>query len=152
SVKIFGRDLSELERLSQSVKAEIARVPGVRDPAAFNLIGQPNLIIRIDRAKAARYGIAVSDVNAVAQAAVGGRGITCLFEVEVHFALTVGLAPGYRDDVSAIRAVPVAVPNGDPKSPATYIALSDIAEVNLESGASYIYRENSQRFVPLKYS
>jgi cobalt-zinc-cadmium resistance protein CzcA len=152
SVKIFGRDLSELERLSQSVKVQIARVPGVRDPAAFNLIGQPNLIIRIDRAKAARYGISVSDVNAVVQAAIGGQEITRVYEGEMNFALTVRLAPGYRDDVSAIRTVPVAVPNGDPKSPTTYIALSDVAEVKLESGASYIYRENSQRFVPLKYS
>jgi heavy metal efflux system protein len=152
SVKIFGRDLSELERLSQSVKTEIGRVPGVRDPAAFNLIGQPNLIIRIDRAKAARYGISVSDVNAVVQAAIGGQEITRVYEGEMHFALTVRLAPRYRDDVSAIRTVPVAVPNDDPKSPTTYIALNDVAEVNLESGASYIYRENSQRFVPLKYS
>jgi heavy metal efflux system protein len=152
SVKIFGRDLSELERLSQSVKTEIGQVPGVRDPAAFNLIGQPNLIIRIDRAKAARYGISVSDVNAVVQAAIGGQEITRVYEGEMHFALTVRLAPRYRDDISAIRTVPVAVPNDDPKSPTTYIALSDVAEVNLESGASYIYRENSQRFVPLKYS
>jgi Cu/Ag efflux pump CusA len=67
SVKIFGRDLAELERLSQSVKTEIGQVPGVRDPAAFNLIGQPNLVIRIDRAKAARYGISVGDLNAVVQ-------------------------------------------------------------------------------------
>jgi cobalt-zinc-cadmium resistance protein CzcA len=152
SVKIFGRDLSELERLSQSVKTEIGQVPGVRDPAAFNLVGQPNLIIRIDRAKAARYGISVSDVNAVVQAAIGGQEITRVYEGEMHFALTVRLAPRYRDDISAIRTVPVAVPNDDPKSPTTYIALSDVAEVNLESGASYIYRENSQRFVPLKYS
>jgi cobalt-zinc-cadmium resistance protein CzcA len=152
SVKIFGRDLSQLERLSQSVKTEIGRVPGVRDPAAFNLIGQPNLIIRIDRAKAARYGISVSDVNAVVQAAIGGQEITRVYEGEMNFALTVRLAPRYRDDVSAIRTVPVAVPNDDPKSPTTYIALKDVAEVNLESGASYIYRENSQRFVPLKYS
>jgi cobalt-zinc-cadmium resistance protein CzcA len=152
SVKIFGRDLSELERLSQSVKTEIGQVPGVRDPAAFNLIGQPNLIIRIDRAKAARYGISVSDVNAVVQAAIGGQEITRVYEGEMNFALTVRLAPRYRDDVSAIRTVPVAVPNDDPKSPTTYIALKDLAEVNLESGASYIYRENSQRFVPLKYS
>jgi cobalt-zinc-cadmium resistance protein CzcA len=151
-VKIFGRDLSELERLSQSVKTEIGQVPGVRDPAAFNLIGQPNLIIRIDRAKAARYGISVSDVNAVVQAAIGGQEITRVYEGEMNFALTVRLAPRYRDDVSAIRTVPVAVPNDDPKSPTTYIVLKDLAEVNLESGASYIYRENSQRFVPLKYS
>jgi heavy metal efflux system protein len=146
SVKIFGRDLSELERLSQSVKIEIGRVPGVRDPAAFNLIGQPNMIIRIDRAKAARYGISVSDVNAVVQAAIGGQEITRVYEGEMNFALTVRLAPRYRDDISAIRTVPVAVPNDDPKSPTTYIALKDVAEVNLESGASYIYRENSQRF------
>src|SRR6266576_1493307 len=152
SVKIFGRDLSELERLSQSVKTEIGQVPGVRDPAAFNLIGQPNLVIRIDRAKAARYGISVSDVNAVVQAAIGGQEITRVYEGEMHFALTVRLAPRYRDDISAIRTVPVAVPKDDPKSPTTYIALKDVAEVNLESGASYIYRENSQRFVPLKYS
>jgi len=152
SVKIFGRDLAELQRLSQSVKAAIRQVRGVRDPAAFNLIGQPNLVIRIDRAKAARYGISVSDVNAVVQAAIGGQEITRVFQGEMHFALTVRLAPRYRDDVSAIRIVPVAVPNGDPKLPTTYIALSDVAEVKLESGASYIYRENSQRFVPLKYS
>jgi heavy metal efflux system protein len=152
SVKIFGRDLSELQRLSQSVKAAIGQVPGVRDPAAFNLIGQPNLVIRIDRAKAARYGISVSDVNAVVQAAIGGQEITRVYEGEMNFALTVRLAPRYRDDVSAIRTVPVAVPNGDPKLPTTYIALSDVAEVKLEGGASYIYRENSQRFVPLKYS
>jgi cobalt-zinc-cadmium resistance protein CzcA len=152
SVKIFGRDLAELQRLSQSVKAAIGQVPGVRDPAAFNLIGQPNLVIRIDRAKAARYGISVSDVNAVVQAAIGGQEITRVYEGEMNFALTVRLAPRYRDDVSAIRTVPVAVPNGDPQLPTTYIALSDVAEVKLEGGASYIYRENSQRFVPLKYS
>src|SRR5947209_5373341 len=152
SVKIFGRDLAELERLSQSVKAEIARVRAVRDPAAFNLIGQPNLVIRIDRAKAARYGISVGDINAVVQAAIGGQEITRVFEGEMHFALTVRLAPQYRDNVDAIRTVPVAVPNADPKSPTTYIALSDVAEVKVENGASYIYRENSQRFIPLKYS
>jgi Cu/Ag efflux pump CusA len=70
----------------------------------------------------------------------------------MHFALTVRLAPQYRDNVDAIRTVPVAVPNADAKSPTTYISLRDIAEVNLENGASYIYRENSQRFIPLKYS
>ncbi len=135
SVKIFGRDLAQLQRLSQSVKAAIGQVPGVRDPAAFNLIGQPNLVIRIDRAKAARYGISVSDVNAVVQAAIGGQEITRVYEGEMNFALTVRLAPRYRDDVSAIRTVPVAVPNGDSKLPTTYIALSDVAEVKLEGGA-----------------
>src|SRR5678815_506956 len=65
SVKIFGRDLNELERLSKAVQNELAKVPGVADPGAFNLLGQPNLVIQVDRAKAARYGITVSDMNTV---------------------------------------------------------------------------------------
>src|SRR5690349_18576757 len=76
SVKIFGRDLAELERLSRAVKDELAKVPGVTDAGAFNLLGQPNLVIQVDRAKAARYGITVSDMNTVVQAAIGGQDVT----------------------------------------------------------------------------
>ena len=152
SVKIFGNDLAELQRLSRAVKAEISDVPGVADPGVFNLLGQPNLVVRIDRAKAARYGFAVGDINAVIQAAIGGQEITRVYEGEYNFALTIRLAPEYRGNVDAIRSIPVALPNTDPKSPPAYIALGDLGEVKLESGASYIYRENSQRFVPLKYS
>ncbi|MEI7803792.1 MAG: CusA/CzcA family heavy metal efflux RND transporter [Hyphomicrobiales bacterium] len=152
SVKIFGRDLEQLERLSKSVQTEIATVPGVTDPAAFNLLGQPNLAIRIDREKAARYGMSVGDVNLAVQAAIGGQEVTRVYEGEMNFALTVRLAEQFRRDVDAIRSVPVALPNTDPKSSTTYIALGDVADVKLETGAAYIYRENNQRFVPLKYS
>ena len=152
SVKIFGRDLAELERLSNAVKAELAKVPGVTDPAAFSLLGQPNLVVRVDRAKAARYGFSVSDINTVVQAAIGGQEVTRVYEGEMNFALAVRLAPRYRDNVDSIRSVPVALPNSDKSGQSAYIALGDIAEVKLESGAAYIYRENSQRFIPLKYS
>ena len=152
SVKIFGRDLAELERLSKSLRKEIATVPGVTNPGGFNLLGQPNLVIKIDRAKAARYGFSVGDINSVVQAAIGGQEVTKVYEGEWNFALTVRLAPEYRRNVDAIRAIPVALPNNDPKSPTAYIALGDLGEVRLETGAAYIYRENNQRFVPLKYS
>ncbi|MBI3704426.1 MAG: efflux RND transporter permease subunit [Rhizobiales bacterium] len=152
SVKIFGRDLAELERLSKAVKDELAEVPGVKDPGAFNLLGQPNLVIEVDRAKAARYGITVSDMNTVVQAAIGGQEVTRVYDGEMNFPLTVRLAPQYRDNIDAIRSVPVALPNADPKSPTTYIALGDVAKVRLETGAAYIYRQNTQRFVPIKYS
>ena len=153
SIKLFGPDLAELERLSKSLKAELAKVPGVVNPAAFNLLGQPNLVVRIDRAKAARYGFSVGDINTVVQAAIGGQEVTRVYEGEINSALTVRLAPRYRDNVDAIRSIPIAVPNSDNKgaTPA-YIALSDVADVRLETGAAYIYRENSQRFIPLKYS
>ena len=152
SVKIFGRELNELERLSKSVKTELSKVPGVVDPAAFSLLGQPNLVIRINREKAARYGFSVGDINTVVQAAIGGQEITRVYEGEMNFAFTVRLAQQYRDNVDAIRSVPVALPNPDAKAPTTYIALGDVADVKLETGAAYIYRENSQRFIPLKYS
>jgi cobalt-zinc-cadmium resistance protein CzcA len=152
SVKIFGRDLAELERLSKVVQAELAKVPGVADPGAFNLLGQPNLVIQVDRAKAARYGITVNDMNTVVQAAIGGQEVTRIYEGEMNFPLTVRLAQQYRDNIDAIRAVPVALPNSDPKSPTAYIALGDVAEVRLETGAAYIYRQNTERFVPIKYS
>ena len=152
SIKIFGRDLAELERLSKAVKDELAKVPGVTDPGAFNLLGQPNLVIQVDRAKAARYGITVSDMNTVVQAAIGGQEVTRIYEGEMNFALAVRLAPQYRDNIDAIRSVPVALPNSDPKSSTAYIALGDVAEVRLETGAAYIYRQNTERFVPIKYS
>ena len=152
SVKIFGRDLFELERLSKALKTEIATVRGVTDPGGFNLLGQPNLIIKIDREKAARYGFSVADINSVVQAAIGGQEVTRVYEGEMNFALTVRFAPEYRLDVDAIRSIPVALPNNDPKSPTAYIALGELGEVRLETGAAYIYRENNQRFVPIKYS
>src|ERR1700716_1192130 len=96
SIKIFGKDLDELQRLSKEVKAELSEVRGVRDPGVFNLLGQPNLVVRIDRAKAARYGFSVGDINAVVQAAIGGQEVTRVYEGEMNFALTVGFAPEYR--------------------------------------------------------
>jgi heavy metal efflux system protein len=152
SVKIFGRDLAELERLSKSLRKEIAEVPGVSNPGGFNLLGQPNLVIKIDRARAARYGFSVGDINSVVQAAIGGQEVTRVYEGEWNFALTVRLAPEYRRNVESIKAIPVALPSNDPKSPTAYISLGDLGEVKLETGAAYIYRENNQRFVPIKYS
>src|SRR5207237_9365610 len=123
SVKIFGRDLADLQRLSKLLKAEISEVPGVTNPGAFNLLGQPNLVIKIDRAKAARYGFSVGDINSVVQAAIGGQEVTRVYEGEMNFAVTVRLAPEYRRRVDAIRSIPVALPNSDPKLPTAYIAL-----------------------------
>src|ERR1043165_1527669 len=152
SVKLFGRDLAELERLSKAIKAELLKVPGVVNPAAFSLLGQPNLTVRIDRAKAARYGFSVGDINTVVQAAIGGQEVTRVYEGEINSALTVRFAEKYRDNIDAIRSIPIALPGGDAKAGLAYIALSDVADVKLDTGAAYIYRENSQRFIPLKSS
>jgi cobalt-zinc-cadmium resistance protein CzcA len=151
-VKLFGRDLTELESLARKLTTELEGVRGVENPGGFGLLGQPNLIVLIDREKAARYGFSVGDINSVVQAAIGGQEVTRVYEEERSFALTVRLAPEYRLSVDAIRAIPVALPNADPKAPTAYIALSDVADVHLETGAAYIYRENGRRFRPIKFS
>jgi heavy metal efflux system protein len=152
SLKVFGPDLVELERLSKRLTTELTSVPGVADPGGFSLLGQPNLVIKIDREKAARYGFSIGDINSVVQAAIGGQEVTRVYENEWNFALTVRLAPEYRGSIDAIRTIPVALPNADPRSPTAYIALGDIAEIRLETGASYIYRENGRRYRPIKFS
>ena len=100
SVKIFGRDLDELERLSKSLKSEIATVRGVTNPGGFNLLGQPNLVVKIDREKAARYGFSVGDINAVVQAAIGGQEVDPSLrrrdEFRTHRALRPAVPPQYR--------------------------------------------------------
>lgn len=152
SLKVFGPDLTELERLSRRLKNELAKVDGVADPGGFSLLGQPNLVIKIDRAKAARYGFSIGDINSVVQAAIGGQEASRVYEGEWNFALTVRLAPEYRGSIDAIRSIPVAQPNSDPKSPTAYIPLGDIADIRLETGAAYIYRENGRRYRPIKFS
>src|SRR4029450_6008951 len=109
-------------RLSKSLKSEIATVRGVTNPGGFNLLGQPNLIIKINREKAARYGFSVGGVNAVVQAAIGGQEVTRVYEGEMNFALTVRFAPEYRRNIDTIRSIPDARSSKHPHTPTAYIA------------------------------
>ena len=147
SIKIVGPDLATLERIAKSAMAELAKVPGITDLGAFWVLGQPNLNIAIDREKAARYGLSVSDVNSVVQAALGGTVATTLLEADRQFGVVVRLAPEYRSNIDEIRKIKVGVPSSSGNA---YIPLSDLASITLDTGASYIFRERNQRFVELK--
>ena len=149
SIKIIGPDLVTLERIAGDVMKEMEQVSGVTDLGIFRVLGQPNLNIAIDRRKAARYGLNVSDVNSVVQAALGGTTATTLLEGERQFNVTVRLAPQYRDSIEAVQRIKVGVqtPNGN-----AYIPLGELASISLDTGASYIFRERNQRFIPIKFS
>ncbi|HEY7248779.1 MAG TPA: CusA/CzcA family heavy metal efflux RND transporter [Xanthobacteraceae bacterium] len=149
SVKIIGPDLATLERVAEQAMGEMAQVRGVTDLGIFRVLGQPNLNIRVDREKAARYGMNVSDVNAVVQAALGGTVATTLLEADRQFNVTVRLAPEYRDSLEAVRRIKVATMTNAGNA---YIPLSELASISLDTGASYIFRERNQRFVPIKFS
>ena len=150
SVKIVGPNLQTLESLATQVRAEVAKVQGVADLGIFRLLGQPNLNIRIDREKAARYGLNTGDVNTVVQAALGGTIATTVLEGDRQFSLAVRLDPKFRDSIDAVRTVKVAYQT--PAGTNAYIPLSELADISLDTGASFIYRERSQRYIPVKFS
>jgi cobalt-zinc-cadmium resistance protein CzcA len=106
-------------------------------------------VVEIDRQRSARYGLSPGDVNTVVQAAIGGFEATKVYEGERQFALVVRLQAPYRESVEAIRNIMVATQGTGPNA---YIRLADLAEIKLVSGASYIYRENNRRYIPLKFS
>jgi cobalt-zinc-cadmium resistance protein CzcA len=150
SVKIVGPNLATLESLATQVMAEMAKVQGVADLGIFHLLGQPNLNIKIDREKAARYGLNTGDVNTVVQAALGGTNATTILEGDRQFSLAVRLDPKYRSSIDAVRTVKVGYQT--PSGTNGYVPLSELADITLDTGASFIYRERSQRYIPIKFS
>ena len=149
SAKIIGPNLAMLEDLAKQAMHEMDQVKGITNLGIFWVLGQPNLNIKIDRAKAARYGLNVMDINTVVQAALGGTVATTQLEAERQFNVVVRAAPQYRDSLDAIGKIKVGyqAANGN-----AYIQLSDLAEISLDTGSSYIYRERNQRYVPIKFS
>ena len=150
SVKIIGRDLNKLEQISDQVMKEMARVDGVTDLGVFPVLGQPNLNVKVNREKAARYGLNSGDVNNVVQAALGGTTATTLLEADRQFNVTVRLAPQYRDVVDTVRKIKVGYQT--PSGANAYVPLSELADISLDTGASYIYHERNERFIPIKFS
>jgi cobalt-zinc-cadmium resistance protein CzcA len=154
SVKLFGPDLRVLQEKGEQIRQQMASVRGVEDLAVYAELGQPNLLVQVDRSQSARYGLAPGDVNAVVQAAIGGQTATQIFEGERQFPLVVRLLPQYRETVDAIKAIQVATQNQAPggQSGTAYVPLRDVSNITLQSGASYIYRENYARYLPIKFS
>jgi len=150
SIKIVGPDLATIEGIANRVLAIVQEVRGVTDVDLFRVLGQPNLNIRVDRERAARYGLNAGDINSVIQAALGGTEATKVLEGERQFSLVVRLAPAYRDSLDKVRAIKVGIPGSG--GPNAYIPLSEIASISLETGASFIYRERNERYIPIKFS
>jgi len=152
SVKLIGSDLTQLSATADKIKSVLATVPGIVDLSVFASLGQPTVDIDIDRAKAARYGLAPGDINTVIQTAIGGQAAGDVYEYgsDRHFPIIVRLAPEYRQSLNAIRRITVGVTG--PSGSVMQIPLSELADVKLVSGASFIYREAQERYIPIKFS
>lgn len=146
SVKIFGEDLQELDRLGNNVKDRIENVPGIKDVGVFRELGQPNLFIEVDRGNTSALGLTVEDVLDTVSAALGGKIISEIKEGEKSFALLVSFPSEYRKRSEKIASIPILLPDGG------VVALSKVARIRYDTGASFIYRENFKRYIPIKFS
>jgi cobalt-zinc-cadmium resistance protein CzcA len=152
SIKLFGNDLQALTDTANKIKSVLGTVQGVTDLAVFTSLGQPTIQIDIDRARAARYGLSPGDINATIKVAVGGDSAGDLYEPgsDRHFPIIVRLAPEYRKSAEAIHNLRIGVAGQG--GAITQIPLSEVASINLISGAAYIYREGQERYLPIKFS
>jgi cobalt-zinc-cadmium resistance protein CzcA len=146
AVKIFGTDLATLEDKAGQVKNVIAKVAGITGITVVRELGQPSLVITPDRAKLARYGLNVSDVNTLVETAMGGTAATQVIQGERQFDLVVRMQEPFRSDENAIKSLLIATPDGQ------YLPLSQFCEIKVESGASFIYRESNSRFIGVQFS
>jgi cobalt-zinc-cadmium resistance protein CzcA len=146
SVKVFGPDLATDERIASQIMEVMSGVPGIVDLAVYRSLGQPNVLITPDRVACDRYGLNVGDVNAVVQAAIGGQAVTQVLQGDRSFNLVVRWKPEYRTSLDAIRQIRVALPSGG------YVPLAQVADIRTAEGASFIYREDLQRYVPVRFA
>jgi cobalt-zinc-cadmium resistance protein CzcA len=150
SVKIIGRDLPTIERIASDVMRQMQQVRGIVDLGIFHVLGQPNLNVKVDREKAARYGLNTGDVNTIIQAALAGTNATTLLEADRQFSVVVRLPAEYRSKLEAVSRVKVAT--ATPSGSNAYIPLAELANITLDTGASYIYHEEGERYIPVKFS
>jgi len=146
SLKLFGDDIDTLVAKAGEIRDVMASVPGVADLGVFQESGQPELVVSIDRAASARYGVMSADVNAAVQAAIGGLPATQILQGDRRFDFVIRYQPQFRTSAEAIRNILLPTPTGN------NVPLGQVADVSLRQGAFMIFRENGRRYIPVKFS
>ncbi len=157
AVKVFGPRLDEIQRVSQEIAATLRTVRGAADVFADQVVGKGYVEIKIDRQKAARYGVNVGDVQDVVEVAMGGRPLTMTVEGRERYPVRVRYARDYRDDVEALKGILVSArggsagpamadsmtpASGPAPSPSVQIPLAELADIRVVEGPSMIKSEN----------
>ncbi|OOG36236.1 metal transporter [Rhodanobacter sp. C05] len=146
AVKVFGSDLNTLEQKGKSIKKILEQVRGIHDVTLVQELGQPSLAIKIDRAKIARYGLNVDDINGLITTAIGGDVATEVMQGEKQFDLVVRLDHQYRDNPEEIGNILVATSGGQ------QLPLKEFADIQVTNGASFIYRQFNSRYIGVQFS
>ncbi len=146
AVKIYGDDLKILEAQANQIANIMRQVRGIEDLGVFQVLGQPNLEISVDRTQAARYQINIADVQDAVQTAVGGTALTQVLKGEARYDLAMRYLPPYRNTKEAIESIRLLSPSGE------RVSLEQLCKIEPRDGASEIYREENQRYIAIKYS
>jgi cobalt-zinc-cadmium resistance protein CzcA len=146
AVKLFGTDLKVLEAKANEIQAVMSGVPGVTDLGTFQVRGQPNVNLVVNRAAADRFGINVSDVQDSVETAVGGKAVSQILIGEQHYDLTVRYQEPFRKSMEDVASIRILAPSGE------RVSLAQLCQIKLEDGASNISREHNSRYVAIKYS
>jgi cobalt-zinc-cadmium resistance protein CzcA len=135
AIKIFGDNFDKLERIADSIKNIMENVQGVQDLGIFKSMGQPELRVEIDRLKLARYGANITEANSIVEMAIGGKKATTLYEGERKFDIRLRFSPEFRVSEKEIGKLLVPCTNG------TKIPMREIADIKLQTGPAFVYRE-----------
>jgi len=146
AIKLYGKDLKQLEKTADEILDVMDNIKGVADLGVFRVVGQPNINIKVDRAKTDRFGLNMADVQDAVETALGGRAVSQVLQGERRFDLVVRYQEPYRNNLEDIDNVRLLAPSGE------RVALKQLATISIEDGASMIYREGSERYIAIKYS
>ena len=163
AVKIFGDDLDVMAETAEEIEKVLAAVPGAADVKTEQTTGLPILSVNIDRARLARYGLNIAEVQEAVEIAMGGKEAGVLFEGDRRFPIVVRLPEQLRSDLDVMRRIPIPLPKVDENgkkgavmkvaaksesaTSASFIPLGEIAEFKVEPGLNQVNRENGKRRV-----
>ncbi|MCP5296739.1 MAG: efflux RND transporter permease subunit [Zoogloeaceae bacterium] len=144
ALKLYGPDLAALDRLAAEIKPVLGAVPGVADLSLEANKGKPQIVVKVRREEAARFGINADEILEVVQAGIGGKAVSTLLDGVRRFDIQVRLDPAFRDSLQAISDIPLRTQTG------ALVPLSRVATVEMDEGYTFVRREQLSRYAVLQ--
>ncbi len=144
ALKVYGEDLATLDRLAAEMKTALEKVPGAADLALEANKGKPQMVIKVNRDEAARYGINADEILEVVQAGIGGKTVSTVIDGVKRFDIQVRLDSAFRDSQQAISDIPIRTQSG------ALVPLARVATIETDEGYSFVRREQLQRYAVIQ--